>query len=71
MIDDIQPTINKRCQICGDEWHAPGQSERSNCGDDELIQSKLRLVTASNIDAPQLSMCEARVYWNEHPTLMR
>lgn len=30
--------VRSKCPQCGDEPHEPGQSKRSNCGEDELIR---------------------------------
>lgn len=63
----MNDTPDKRCQNCGDVMHAPGQSERSNCGEDEVIQERLHLSRARSIDVPAISAGEVRMYeplWN-------
>lgn len=63
----MSDTKDKRCPDCGDAMHAPGQSERSNCGESEVVPDRLRLSSARSIDVPAVSAGEARMYeplWN-------
>lgn len=58
----MSDTQDKRCEFCGDAMHAPGQSERSNCGDSEVIPDRLHLSRAFSIDVPAISVSKAWMY---------